>query len=88
MVDILNSNVMAERCGDWELYLSSIQYMLPILAGSGRNNYTKSIYWLLQERRFFVVRRTDTFWSGTLPDFCIEQTLMASLKCSTGLTEV
>ena len=69
------SNVMAERCGDWELYLSSLQNMLPFLAGSGRNNYTKSIYWFLQEmadlcpdilaefkKGFFVVRRTDTFW--------------------------
>ena len=99
MVDILNSNVMAERCGDWELYLSSLQNMLPFLAGSGPNNYTKSIYWFLQEmavlcpdilaefkKGFFVVRRTDTFWSGTSPDLCIEQTLMTSIKGSTGLT--
>ena len=34
----------------------------------------------------FVVRRTSTFWSGVSPDLCIEQTLMASLKGSTGLT--
>ena len=38
------------------------------------------------KKGFFVVRRTDTFWSGTSPDLCIEQTLMASLKGSTGLT--
>ena len=34
----------------------------------------------------FVVRRTGAFWSGVSPDLCIEQTLMAGLKGSTGLT--
>ena len=56
-------------------------------------------YWFLQEtpplnptvheefkKGQFVVRRTSTFWSGVSPDHCIEQTLMASLKGSTGLT--
>ena len=33
-----------------------------------------------------VAGRTSTFWSGVSPDVCIEQTLMASLKGSTGLT--
>ena len=44
MVDILNANLMAERSGNWGLYHSSLQDMLTFLAGSGRNNYTKSLY--------------------------------------------
>ena len=35
----------------------------------------------------FVVRKTSTFWSGVSPDLCFEQTLMVSLKGSTGLTK-
>ena len=99
MVEILSNNLMAERCGLWDLYLSSLKQMLPYLAGTGRNNYTRSIYWFLQEmtllnedyinefkKGLFVVRRNNTFWSGVSPDLCIEQTLMAGLKGATGLT--
>ena len=46
MVDILNANLMAERSGNCCLYRSSLQNMLTF-AGSGRNNYTKSLYWFL-----------------------------------------
>ena len=49
MVDILNANLMAERFGNWGLYFSSLQDILPFFAGPGRNNCTKSIYWFLQE---------------------------------------
>ena len=47
MVDILNANLMAERSGNWGLYRSSLQDMLTFFAGSGRNNYTKPLYWFL-----------------------------------------
>ena len=73
--------------------------MLPYFAATGHNNYTKSLYWFIQEMQglksnildeflkgLFVVRRTDQFWSAASPDLCIEQTLMASLKGSSGLT--
>ena len=66
MVDILNANLMAERSGNWGLHLSSLQDMLPFFAGSGRNNYTKSLYWFLQEdileefeKGLFIVRRKE-----------------------------
>ena len=99
MVDLLRMNLLAERTGNWDMYLHSLKSMLPFFAGTGHNNYTRSIYWFLQEmselnptvlnefrKGFFVVRRTNTYWSGVSPDLCIEQTLMASLKRSTGLT--
>ena len=38
MVDILNLNLMAERSGNWKLYLSSLRDMLPLFDGSGWNN--------------------------------------------------
>ena len=84
MVDTLNNNLMAERCSNWDLYLSSLRSMLPFFAGSGRSNYTKSLFWFLQEmdelnpdvlsefkKGLFVIRRSNTFWSGISPDLCI-----------------
>ena len=98
MVDLLRKNLLVERTGKWDMYLHSLKCMLPFFAGTGHNNYTRSIYWFLQEmselnptvlnefrKGFFVVRRTNTYWSGVSPNLCIEQTLMASLKGSTGL---
>ena len=100
MVEILCINLMAERCGLWDLYLSTLSQMLPYFAGIGRNNYTRSVYWFLQEmvyldeeisvefrKGYFAERGTDNFWSGVSPDLCIEQTpLMAGLKGATELT--
>ena len=38
------------------------------------------------KKGLFVIRRSNTFWSGISPDLCIEKSLMASLKGSSGLT--
>ena len=99
MIEMLCNNLMAERCGLWDLYLSTLSQMLPYFAGTGRNSNTRYVYWFLQEmvyldeeislefgKGYFVVWRTDNFWSGVSPDLCIEQTLMAGLKDATGLT--
>ena len=99
MVDLLRMNLLAERTGTWDMYLHSLKSMLPLYVGTRHNNYTRSIYCFLQEmselnptvlnefrKGFFVVRRTNTYWSGVSPDLCIEQTSIASLKGSTGLT--
>ena len=90
MVEVLCNILMGERCGLWDLYLLTLSQMLPYFAGTGRNNYTRCVYRFLQEmvyldeeislefrKGYFVVRRTDNFWSGVSPDLCIEQTLMA-----------
>ena len=99
MFDILMRNLFSERHGNWEEYLCSLEQMLPGLAATGRRNYTKSVYWFLQEmdnlddytlsvfkQGGFVVRRTGRPDGGISPDLAIEQVLMASLKGNTGLT--
>ena len=71
MVDLLHTNLMAERLGYWDMYLKSLKEMLPYFAGCGHNNYTRSVYWFLLEmnklpiavleefeKGLFVVRRT------------------------------
>ena len=42
LIDILRKFIRAERTGNWELHLQSIQDMLPCMAASGHNSYTKS----------------------------------------------
>ena len=76
--------------------------MLPYLAASGHNHYTKSVWIYLQQmskledehpdvyRHFlqglYVVRRSDRLWAGLSTDLVIEQVLMRTLKTSGGLT--
>ena len=80
------------------MYLHSLRLMLPYFAGTGHNNYARFLYWFLPimpasnptvqeefKKGQFVDHRTSKFWSGVSPDLCIEQTLMVSLKGSTGL---
>ena len=102
MVGILKRFLLAERTGDWELHLTSVQEMLPYLAASGHNLYTKSAYIYLSQMQnlrtthpqvhaFFlqgnhVVRRSDRFWAGLSTDLIIEQVLMRSIKSTGGLT--
>ena len=43
MVQILRDFIRSARAGNWALYLHSLQEMLPFLASSGHNNYTKSL---------------------------------------------
>ena len=47
-VDILRSAPKAQRTGKFLLYLKSLNEMLPYLAASGHNSYTKSIHLFLQ----------------------------------------
>ena len=81
------------------MYIYSLKCILPDFTGSDSNNYGSSLYWFLQkmtklhpsipnklQRRLFVVRGTNTFWSGVSPNLFIEQTLIASFLGSSGLT--
>ena len=102
MVSILRSLLQSSRGGNWKLYLQSLHDMLPFLAASGHNNYTKSlvlylgkmekleethpaVYCKFQEG-LFVVRHSDSYWSGIFSDLCIEKVLMRSIKSVGGLT--
>ena len=102
MVAILHQFIRAERTGDWDLHLKSLAAMLPYLAASGHNLYTKSICLYLQKmatletdhpevyahfkRGLHVIRRSARFWAGHSTDLTIEQTLMRTLKSRGGLT--
>lgn len=100
--DILQRFIKAERTGNWELHLRSVQEMMPFLAAAGHNLYTKSLHVYLQkmlqlktshhqvhtrfEEGHHVLRRTERFWAGLSSDLIIEQMLMRSLKTTGGLT--
>ena len=102
MVDILRKYIRAECTGNWTLHLQTIQNMLPYLAASGHNLYTKSARVYLQqmanlkeehpdvhqcfEDGLHVIRRSDRLWAGLSSDLIIEQVLMRSMKTSGGLT--
>ena len=49
MVNIMRAFVRSERTGDWSLHLRTLQDMLPYLAASGHNLYTKSLYVYLKQ---------------------------------------
>lgn len=102
MIDILLKAIKSERTGNWLMHLSALSDMLPFLAASGHNAYTKSILLYLQEmtqlpithpdvydhfvRGNSVIRRSDRFWAGLPPDLVIEQVLMRTVKSTGGLT--
>ena len=102
MVDVLRKYIRAERTGNWSLHLQAIHDMLPYLAASGHNLYTKSARIYLQEmaqlpsrypdvqkqfnKGLHVFRRSDRFRAGLPSDLIIEQVLMRSMKTSGGFT--
>ena len=75
--------------GIWALHIQAMYEMMPYLAASGHNLYTKCIHVYLQQMhklhethpevsRHFdqglnIVRRSDRFWAGLSPDLVIEQ---------------
>lgn len=102
MIQILRTFITASRSGNWRLYLQALPQMLPFLASSGHNNYVKSLVIYVDKmekleethpsvyNRFmqglFVLRRSDSYWSGIYSDLYIEQVLMGSVKSVGGLT--
>ena len=79
MQDILRKYVSAERTGNWPFHLQNIQDMLPYLAASGHNLYTKSARVYLQQMQdlqtthprvqqrfdegFHVIHQSDRLWA-------------------------
>ena len=96
MVNVMRAFIRSERTGDWSLHLRTLQDMLPYLAASGHNLYTKSLNVYLKQmirledthpdvhRQFtqgmHVVRTSDHCWAGLSSDLVIEQVLMRRLK--------
>ena len=102
MLDTFRKFIKAERTGNWKLHLQALQDMLPYMAASGHNLYTKSVYLYLQDmtalqeshpevyayclKGYHVIQRSDCFWAGLSLDPAIEQILMRSVKTTGGLT--
>ena len=102
MVDILRMFIWAKRTGNWALHLRAVSEMLPYMAASGQNLYTKYARVYLQrmsnfqdkfsdvhqhfENSLHVIRWSDRLWAGLSSDLVIEQVLMRSMKTSGGLT--
>ena len=90
----------AERLGDCKAHLEPLTEMLPYLAASGHNLYTKSVRLYLQkmselkdthpdvQQKFdsghHVARQSDRRWSGLSTDLMIEQVLMKSIVTPSG----
>ena len=101
MINILRKFIRAERTGNWGLHLQALFEMLPFLAASRHNNYTKSLWIYLKQKSslkddcpvvydhfqngFHVVKRSVCFWGCLSTDLIIEQVLMRSMKTSVGL---
>ncbi|KYM96907.1 hypothetical protein ALC62_12417 [Cyphomyrmex costatus] len=75
MITLMKNFIQAERSGDWELHLTTIQKMIPYFHASGHFLYAKSAH------------LTDKFWSGIMSDMTIEQCLMRAMKTRGGLTQ-
>ena len=100
IIDILHSNIYAERTGCWESYVNSVRLMLPYMAAANRDKYTKLLRWLLDEfekipeevksqflQGGFVVRTsTDNIYGCQYGDYTIETFLMEPFKGVEGLT--
>ena len=102
MMHILRMFLKGERMGTWALHIQAMFEMMPYLAASWHNLYTKCIHVYLQHmhnlqethpevsRHFnqglHLVRRSDLFWVGLSPELVIEQVLVPSMKTSGGLT--
>ena len=102
MMDILRMFLKGERMGILALRIQAMYDMMPYLAASGHNLYTKCMHVYLQQMHklhethpevsrhfdqgFHVVRISDRLWLGLSHDLVIEQVLMRSMKTSGCLT--
>lgn len=96
LVAILRAFIRAGRTGNWLLYLQALKQMLPFLAASGHQNYTKSLVLYLNKMEklqdthphvyskfvdgLFVLRRSENYWAGIYNDLYIEQVLMKNVN--------
>ncbi|GFS26848.1 hypothetical protein ElyMa_007067800 [Elysia marginata] len=63
MLDILRKFLRAERTGNWHLHLMAMREMLPFLAASGHNLYTKSVYIYLQQMQVLPLDHPEVYES-------------------------
>lgn len=101
MVSILRNLVRADREGNWDLHLQSLQATLPLFAGCDRINYLRWASVYLEDMRKlpqdapnvfenfkagkFVVKRTGGQFTSVGADMCLEQTINRSQKSAGGI---
>ena len=101
MVWILRDLVRADREGDWDLHLNSVQAVLPLFAGCDRTNYLRWASVYLEDMRQlpkvapvvyenfmarrFAVKRTNGKFSAVGANMCLEQTINRSQKKAGGI---
>ena len=71
MIDILRKFIRAERTGNWDLHLQALSEMLPVLAASWHNNYTKSVLYYLQQMSLLQVAYPEAYNTGTSKMACM-----------------
>lgn len=101
MTSLLKDLVRADREGNWELHLNSVQAVLPLFAGCDRVNYLRWGAVYLEDMRKlsedapeiyenfkagkFVVKRTEGRFNSVGADMCLEQTINRSQKSASGI---
>lgn len=101
MVYMLKDLVRADREGNWELHLHTVQSILPLFAVCDRTNYLRWGAVYLEDMRKlpenapevhqafvagkFVVKRTRGQFKAVGADMCLEQTINRSQKSSSGI---
>ena len=93
--------IRAERTRNWQNYLMVVRQILNLFSATAHFQYAKSARLYLQlmdkppidfpwlynlfQRGYYIIRRSDRFWSGLLIDLAIEQPLMRTVKSRKGL---
>ena len=101
MVACLRDLVRADREGNWNLHLQSVQAVLPFFAACDRINYLRWASLYLEDMRKlpdtapavhqafingkFVVKRTSGKFCAVGADMCLEQTINRSQKSASGI---
>ncbi len=100
-VDLLKDLVRADREGNWQLHLHTVQQLLPLFAVCDRVNYLRWCSVYLEDMRKlpetapgvhasfcagkFVVKRTEGHFNAIGADMCLEQTINKSAKSAAGI---
>ena len=101
MVSLIKDLIRADREGDWELHLYTVQRLLPLFAIFDKVNYLRWASLYLEDmrrlpethpevhRQFmegnFVVKRTAGLFKAIAVDLALEQTINRSQKSSSGI---
>lgn len=97
MMTLVKQFIVAVRMSNWNLHLNTIQKILPYFHASGHFLYSQDMLHLkgrmtaeqnefITTKRYFTIRLSDKFWCDTRLGITIEQLLIRTIKCLSGLT--